>query len=82
MSNATEVKFNIEANVYAGFYTIYTALMDVYRRYSKYNTETTFSIVGAEAYWMLQDLKLQDPEMYKQCEEEYNGVRGYNHSLK
>lgn len=61
----------------AAFYALYAGLR-MFRDFKQKQDESapkgSFQISGAEAYCLLEDLKEQFPERYKQAEQEYDEV--------
>lgn len=69
-----KLTFDLESNPEMRLYVLYAGLrmyMESKRETDK-KTPDMFSLAGAEAYCLLQDLKEKLPELYAQCEEEYN----------
>jgi len=77
MNIKKHVKFDLESNPSHRFQAIYEGLrLVVDREKQRYaNQKGTFSLVGAEAYSMLEDLKITHP---KQCEQAAVEFKNYH----
>lgn len=61
------VKFDLEPNPEYRFQAIYEGLTLVMQREAQNTDPSKFSIVGAEAYCMLEDLKLSHPQQFQEA---------------
>lgn len=60
----------------SSFFALYTGLRMYKEQRNRSVEPEVFSISGAEAYGLLQQLKRQHPEQFAQAEQEYNDVYG------
>ncbi|MDQ6481603.1 hypothetical protein [Dyadobacter sp. LHD-138] len=78
-----QVLFNIESNLEEGFFSIYAGLRMLLDHESQWQIEKNkdqpkekqvFSLIGAEAYCRIQELKESHPEMVASAELRYVSI--------
>lgn len=72
MINLDKIEFDLEASEQdCAFYAIYTGLRMCMEEQAKKEVEGSYSLVGAEAYCMLQQLKEKHPIQYLSAKNTY-----------
>ncbi len=74
MKDKMKVTFDLESNPEFRFQAIYEGLIMIKEKESTNVDSGKFSLVGAEAYCMLQDLKISHPRQFADAESNYLSI--------
>ncbi len=70
-----KITINLEGrNKPCAFFALYAGLMMYSEAKASQQSGNEFSIAGAEAFSILEDLKQSHPEMFSEAEAEYNNI--------